>query len=129
MRYAPCELIAVFEILRGRVAPPFFQTSLERGLRAIRAHPLLNPTALAEGWREWLRSYPVDPAHEPHLVAAIEWLVRAQDATPGAGRSPGYQLVPHSHYGRQRRPPSYPVPTRYIIPTPYTAAQGRGRPE
>ncbi len=77
MRYAPCKLITVFELLRGSVAPPRLQTSLERRLRAIRAHPLLNPTALAAGWREWLRSYPVDPTHEPHLVAAIEWLVRA----------------------------------------------------
>src|SRR5256886_17113972 len=101
MRYVPCELIAVFEILRGRVAPPFFQTSLERGLRAIRAHPLLNPTALAEGWREWLRSYPADPTHEPHLVAAIEWLGRAQDTTADGGLSRGYSLVRHSHYGRR----------------------------
>src|SRR5438093_1123759 len=69
----------------ARVAPPRFQTSLKRRLRAIRAHPLLNPTALAEGWREWLRSYPADPTHEPHLVAAVEWLVRAQDATADCG--------------------------------------------
>ena len=86
MRYTLCELITVVEILRGSVAPPRFQTSLQHRLRAMRAHPLLNPTALAEGWREWLRNYPADPTHEPHLVAAIEWLLRAQDATPDGGR-------------------------------------------
>jgi len=129
MRYALCELITVFELIRGSVAPPRFQTSLERRLRAIRAHPLLNPTALAEAWREWLRSYPVDPTHEPHLVAAIEWLVRAQDATPDAGISRGYSLARHSHYGRRGWQPSYPETTGYIIPTLYAAARRLGRPE
>jgi hypothetical protein len=129
MRYAPCELITVFELIRGSVAPPRLQTSLERRLRAIRAHPLLNPTALAEGWREWLRSYPVDPAHEPHLVAAIEWLVRAQDATPDGGISRGYSLARHLHYGRRGWQPSYPETTGYIIPTLYAAARRLGRPE
>src|SRR2546429_2518148 len=129
MRYAPCELIAVFEILRGRVAPPFSQTSHERGLRAIRAHPLLNPTALAEGWREWLRSHPADPTAEPHLVAAIEWLARAQDATADGGLSRGYSLVRHSHYGCRGWQPCYPETTGYIIPTLYAAARRLGRPE
>src|SRR2546430_16030319 len=126
MRYAPCELIAVFEILRGRVAPPFFQTSLERGLCAIRAHPLLNPTALAEGWREWLRSYPADPTHEPHLVAAIEWLGRAQGATADRGLSRGYSPGRHSHFGRRGGRPGYPATTGYIIPTLSAAAQRPG---
>ena len=111
------------------MAPPRLQTSLERRLRAIRAHPLLNPTALAEGWREWLRSYPVDPTHESHLVAAIEWLVRAQDATPDAGLSRAYSLVRHLHYGRRGWQPSYPETTGYIIPTLYAAARRFGRPE
>src|SRR5882762_3629780 len=113
----------------ARVAPPRLQTSLERRLRAIRAHPLLNPTALAERWREWLRSYPVDPTHESHLVAAIEWLVRAQDATPDAGLSRAYSLVRHLHYGRRGWQPSYPETTGYIIPTLYAAARRFGRPE
>jgi len=111
------------------VAPARFQTSLERRLRAIRAHPLLNPAALAEGWREWLRSHPADPTHEPHLVAAIEWLVRAQDATPDAGLARGYSLVRHSHYGRGGWQPSYPETTGYIIPTLYAAARRLGRPD
>src|SRR2546429_10027556 len=103
MRYAPCELITVFEICRGLVASPRFQTSLERRLRAIRAHPLLNPTALAAGWRDWLRSYPVDPTHEPHLVAAIEWLVRAPNATPDPSTSPRSRLRTASHFSLPRQ--------------------------
>ena len=129
MRYTLCELITVVEILRGSVAPPRFQTSLQHRLRAMRAHPLLNPTALAEGWREWLRNYPADPTHEPHLVAAIEWLLRAQDATPDGGLSRGYSLVRHSHYGRRGWQPCYPETTGYIIPTLYAAARRLGRPE
>jgi hypothetical protein len=67
--------------------------SIKGRLRRMRALPLLSPTALAEGWREWLGGYPADPEHEPHLVAAIEWLVRAQDASAGGGISRAYSLV------------------------------------
>jgi hypothetical protein len=129
VRYAPCELVNVFDTVRGSVAPVRFQTSVERRFGAIRAHPLLNPGALAQGWSEWLRGYPADRAHEPHLVAAIEWLVRAQDATADAGISRGYSLVRHSHYGRRGWQPSYPETTGYIIPTLYAAARRLGRPE
>src|SRR5439155_11179775 len=89
----------------ARVAPTRFQISLKRRLRAIRAHPLLNPTALAEEWREWLRSYPADPTHEPPLVAAIEWLVRAQDATAGGGLSLRSSHVWPSRSGGPGGPP------------------------
>ena len=71
------------------------QPSVKGRLRTIRAHPLLNPTALIEGWRERLGGYPEDPEHEPHLAAAIEWLVRAQDATPDGGISRGFSLAWH----------------------------------
>src|SRR5216684_6702283 len=46
-------------------------------LRAIRAHPLLNPAAFGERWRERFGSYPAEPEHEPHLIGAVDWLVRA----------------------------------------------------
>jgi len=39
--------------------------------------------------RERLGGYPVDPEHEPHLVGAIEWLIRAHDATADGGISQG----------------------------------------
>ncbi len=98
-------------------------------MRAIRAHPLLNPTALIEGWRERLGDYPEDPEHEPHLVAAIEWLVRAQDATPDDGISRGFSLAWHPYFGGRGWQPSYPETTGYIIPTLYTAARRLGRAE
>src|SRR5438445_10675787 len=92
-------------------------------LRALRAHPLLNPMALAEGWCEWLWGHPGDPEHEPHLVAAIEWLVRAHDATPDGGVSRAFSLAD------RRWQPSYPETTGYIIPTLYAAARRLGRPD
>jgi uncharacterized protein YyaL (SSP411 family) len=103
------------------------QASVKGRLRAIRAHPLLNPTALAEGWRERLRGYAEDPEHEPHLVAAIEWLVRAQDATPDGGVSRAFSLAWHPYFGGRGWQPSYPETTGYIIPTLYAAGKRLGR--
>ena len=103
-------------------------------LRAVRAQSVFNPSALEERWREWLGGYPADAAHEPHLVAAIAWLVRAQDATPwgageGGGVARGYSLVWHPYFGRRGWEPPYPETTGYIIPTLYAAAQRLGRPD
>ena len=103
------------------------QASVKGRLRAIRAHPLLNPTALAEGWRERLRGYAEAPEHEPHLVAAIEWLVRAQDATPDGGVSRAFSLAWHPYFGGRGWQPSYPETTGYIIPTLYAAGKRLGR--
>ncbi len=98
-------------------------------LRAIRAHPLLSPTAVREGWRDWLGGYPADREHEPHLVAAIEWLVRAHDATPDGGISRAYSLAWHPHFQCDGWQPSYPETTGYIIPTLYAAARRLERAE
>jgi hypothetical protein len=96
-------------------------------LRAVRAQALFNPPAWAERWREWLGGYRADPEHEPHLVAAIAWLVRAQDATQngdaGSGIARAYSLVWHPYFGLQGWEPSYPETTGYIIPTLYAAAR------
>ncbi len=105
------------------------QASVKGRLRAIRADPLLNPTALIEGWRERLGGYPEDPEHEPHLAAAIEWLVRAQDATPDGGISRAFSLAWHPNFGGRGWQPSYPETTGYIIPTLYAAARRLGRAE
>ena len=105
------------------------QASVKGRLRTIRAHPLLNPTALIEGWCERLGGYAEDPEHEPHLVAAIEWLVRAQDATPDGGISRAFSLAWHPYFGGRGWQPSYPETTGYIIPTLYAAARRLGRAE
>jgi hypothetical protein len=110
--------------LAARLTAPF-----QGSLRAIRAHPLLNPRALGEGWRERLGGYPAEPRHEPHLVAAIEWLVRAHDATQDGGISRGFSLAWHPYFGRRGWQPSYPETTGYIIPTLYAAAGRLGRPD
>ena len=106
------------------------EASVKGRLRAIRAHPLLNPTALAEGWRERLRGYggyAEDPEHEPHLAEAIGWLVRAQDATPDDGFSRAFSLAWHPDFGSGGWQPSYPETTGYIIPTLYAAGKRLGR--
>src|SRR5437879_11996392 len=106
-----------------------FQASVAGRLRAIRAHPLLNPTAVVQGWSEWLRGHPEDPEHEPHLVAAIEWLVRAHDATPDGGISRAFSLAWHPYFAARCAPPAYPAPTGSDIPAPYAAARRLRRPE
>ncbi|MGH7607215.1 MAG: hypothetical protein ACREME_07740, partial [Gemmatimonadales bacterium] len=97
-------------------------------LRAIRAHPFLNPPALGEAWQEWRGREPADTAHQPHLVAAIEWLVHAQDATPDGGLSRGYSLAWHAEFGRGWQP-AYPETTGYTIPTLFAAARRLHRPD
>lgn len=103
-------------------------------LRAVRAQWVFNPPAVEARWREWLGGCPVDSEHEPHLVAAIAWLVRAQDAAPhgsggGGGIARAYSLVWHPHFRRRGWEPPYPETTGYIIPTLYTAAERLGRPD
>ena len=62
-------------------------------------------------------------------MPAIEWLVRAQDATSDGGISRGYSLAWHPHFQRAGWQPSYPETTGYIIPTLYAAARRLGRAE
>lgn len=103
--------------------------AIERRLHAVRAHPLLNPTALGEGWRERRGGYPADPDHAPHLMAAIQWLVRAHDATPDGGISRGFSLAWQSCFRSRGWQPSYPETTGYIVPTLFAAARRVGRPD
>ncbi|HXF95935.1 MAG TPA: hypothetical protein VNI61_07505 [Gemmatimonadales bacterium] len=105
------------------------QTRWQSGLRRLRAHPLLNPGALTERWRERLGGYPAEARHESHLVAAVAWLLRAQDATPDDGIARGFSLTWHPGFGRRGWQPSYPETTGYIIPTLYGAARRLGRPD
>src|SRR2546422_9237150 len=62
-------------------------------------------------------------------MAAIEWLVRAQDATPDDGASRAFSLAWRPYFGRGGWQPSYPETTGYIIPTLYAAARRLGRAE
>jgi len=92
-------------------------------IRELRAQPALSPTALLEARREQTGGHPVDEEHLPHLREAIDWLTRAQDATPDDGFSRGYSLTWNSYFRARGWQPSYPETTGYIIPTLYEAAQ------
>jgi len=101
---------------------------LEAGVRTVRAHPLLNPVALKELWDE-RAGHAVDPAHGPHLLAALDWLARAQAAGGDGGFARGYSLAWSPYFRSRGWQPSYPETTGYIIPTLYLAARHLGRPE
>ena len=77
---------------------PLLTRAVEARVHQMRAHPMLNPVALAEVWRE-RAGHPVDPAHRPHLLASLEWLARAQDATGDGGFARGYSVAwnPYFH--------------------------------
>lgn len=98
-------------------------------IRDLRSRPALSPTALREARREQAGGHPVDDEHLPHLRAAIDWLVRAQDATPDDGFARGYSLTWNQYFRARGWQPSYPETTGYIIPTLYEAAHHLGRPE
>lgn len=110
--------------LAGRIV-----RSLGARWRSLRAHPWLNPDGERELARERAGGHPVDPDHGPHLREAIDWVCRAQDATPDDGISRGASIV-YSPYFRSRGwQPSYPETTGYLIPTLLEAARELGRPE
>ena len=112
------------------LSPPFpsVARAVRAGLQQVRAHPVLNPVALEESLQE-RSGYPVDPDHRPHLVAAVEWLERAQDVTGDGGIARGYSLGWNAYFRSRGWQPAYPETTGYIIPTLYEAARHLERPE
>jgi len=103
--------------------------SLRARWRSLQGHPLLNPVGLAEILREYRGGHPAAPSHRPHLVEAVDWLVRAQDAAPDGGIPRGYLVLYNPYYGTRGWQASYPETTGYIIPTLLEAAQHIARPE
>ncbi len=71
----------------------------------------------------------VDPEHEPHLREAIDWLTRAQDATPDGGFARAYRVAWNARSRRAGWQASYPETTGYIIPTLYEASHRLDRPD
>ena len=106
---------------------PAILRALAGRIRSLRAAPLLSPVAMGERWVEWNGRHPVSPDHGPHLAAAVDWLARAQEATPDDGFSRGYGLTWDSYFGARGWQPSYPETTGYIIPTLYQAARHLNR--
>lgn len=94
--------------------------SLAARLRSVRGHVLTNGSALREALAE-RRGHPVEPDHGPHLSAALDWLIRAQDATPDDGFARGYSVTWNPYFRARGWQASYPETTGYIIPTLYLA--------
>jgi len=102
--------------------------SLAARYRTLLAHPAFNPMGRAELAVEASGGHPAG-GHRAHLAEAVDWMVRAQDATPDDGISRGYSVF-YSPYFRSRGwQPSYPETTGYIIPTLLEAAHHLARPE
>lgn len=95
----------------------------------LRGHAVLSPTVALERWRERFGGHAALPAHEPHLRAAVDWLTRAQDATPDGGFSRGYSLTWHPYFRSRGWQPSYPETSGYLIPTMYQASRHLVLPE
>ena len=108
-------------------ALPRVARAMQAQLHRVRAHPALNPVALEESLRE-RSGYPVDPDHRPHLVAALGWLERAQDATGDGGIARGYSLAWNPYFRSRGWQPAYPETTGYIIPTLYALAKHLAQP-
>ncbi|HLQ22094.1 MAG TPA: hypothetical protein VK132_02750, partial [Gemmatimonadales bacterium] len=89
----------------------------------------MNLTAHRERRRDRTGGHPVAANAEDHLVAAIEWLVRAHDATRDGGVSRGYSVAWHPYFRSRGWQPAYPETTGYVIPTMYDAARRLDRPD
>jgi hypothetical protein len=110
-------------LLPGRVV-----RSVAARLDTVRASGVLSPAVLRDDRVARAGGYPADDDHAPHRDAALEWLARAQDATPDDGIARGYALVWHPYFRAAGWQASYPETTGYIIPTLYSAATLARRP-
>src|SRR2546422_5457473 len=106
---------------------------LKRVYRAIhnriQASAGMNRTAERERRCDRAGGHPVAPESQEHLVAAIDWLVRAHDATPDGGVARGYSVAWNPYFRTRGWQASYPETTGYIIPTFFDAASHVGRPD
>ncbi len=103
--------------------------SISSRWRTLRSWPLFNPVGRAELAVELAGGHPADPTHLPHLVEAIDWVGRAQDATPDDGIARGYSVLYSPYFRARGWQPSYPETTGYLIPTLLEAAETLRRPE
>ena len=99
---------------------------LKRVYRAIhdrvQASPAMNRTAREELRRDRAGGHPVAADPQEHMVAAVEWLVRAHDATGQRGVSRAYSLAWHPYFRMRGWQAAYPETTGYIIPTLFDVA-------
>jgi SAM-dependent methyltransferase len=89
---------------------------------SIRTSPMSNRAAYRELARERGRRAVVVRDNNFHMKEAVEWIKRAQDATPDKGVSRGYSVAWNLHMGGKGWQPSYPETTGYTIPTMFDCA-------
>lgn len=89
---------------------------------AWKSSVFFNRAAFKEVEREQEGEDRIIQDHRFHIVAAVEWLIRAQDATPDRGVSRGYSVGWHPFFHSKGWQPSYPETTGYIIPTVFDCA-------
>jgi uncharacterized protein YbaR (Trm112 family) len=110
-----------FVIKASKTAPPHGHSIAGRFLRKVeylyKSSHHYNSAARAERHREAHGVGVVIREDEFHLKEAVEWLKRAQDATPDRGVSRGYSVGWTPHLDIRGWQPSYPETTGYIIPT------------
>ena len=104
-------------------------TGIRRALtRRVMTASMLNRTASRELRCDLSGGHPVSDDPREHVVAALEWLERAQDATPDDGVARSYSLAWNPDFESRGWRPSYPETTGYIIPTLFDAASALEMP-
>lgn len=117
----------------GREPPRISPAPSDEGRRpwSLRGSPLTSAAALSQSFRWLLRGIGFSggtPDPEASRDAAVDWLLRAQDAHGGAGFARGYGLVYRDHLGTKGWQPPYPETTGYTICTLYLLAHHLDRP-
>jgi uncharacterized protein YyaL (SSP411 family) len=109
--------------------PSWLARAVESGLERVRANAALNPAAMREAFRERSGGHLVDRSPRPHLLAALDWLARAQDVTREGGFSRGYSLTWNPDLRAMGWQPAHPETTGYIIVVLHQASRHLVRPD
>ncbi|MBF0625667.1 MAG: methyltransferase domain-containing protein [Magnetococcales bacterium] len=121
-------------VLKGTALPAGqVETGLvDKGRRTLRHHLRNTPWANRAAWQELRRERTrpqVTGTHRWHLAAALDWLRRAQDATPDGGVSRGYAMGWSEPFQGRGWQPAYPETTGYLIPTLFDCAARLDQPD
>lgn len=106
---------------------------IQRVLRGIsdrlNESPFYNHEAYLELRRETERRGLVVSTNRFHIQEAVDWIIRAQDATPDRGVSRAYSAAWHPYFRSRGWQQSYPETTGYIIPTFLECSRFLGDPD
>ncbi len=105
---------------------PLFPRISRKVEHIVKSTALYNRQATRERARELQQRDVIITNNRRHLVEALDWIRRAQDATPDHGVSRAYGLEWTSYFGRMGWQESYPETTGYIIPTFFDCAHFLG---